>query len=213
MQDQSFIANIFIPNKGFDWRLTSSRLLYGSSGILVIFGIVVGQLDLNYDQNEQVKIVFFALMILALIGARWGAKEKERIFGLIEGQLEITTSYLSIKDKRYYWDSISNFSFNVLQVKGEPLHALKGIYKYYGGPAFSGGVNNYIKFTSSGKTVNIKFELSSYSHKFEFEKLFKALFVIGHIELTKTYNGLHLEYEEIQEIKKERAEYLTSKSL
>ncbi len=82
------------------------------------------------------------------------------------------------------------------------------ISRFCGGPAYSQGVNNFIEFIAADKKVKVFFQLETPSHKIELRKMIRLLFLNDRIDLSTTYLGLNLEYEEIQELKKAKIKYL-----
>ncbi len=158
--------------------------------------------------------VFIILCLLIIVGARWSFNEKQKKFGYLDGELKITEQNISINGKEYDWQEISNFSFDIQQVLNEPLWEDDswGAYRFYGGPSFSQGVDSYIDFDSTYGHIRTYFQLESSSHKVDLVNLIRRHFFLGNIELQRTYNGLHLEYEQIQELKKEKAQWANVKS-
>jgi hypothetical protein len=79
--------------------------------------------------------------------------------------------------------------------------------RYYGGPAYSQGVDSFIEFKFDGDKVEVFFQLENPSHIVELRRMMRLLFFHDRIDLSTTYLGLDLEYEEIQELKKAKIKY------
>lgn len=210
--EKEFKAEIFIANTGFDWRLNSNKLYYGGSVLLIPFLILAQYFDFN---TEFIQGISFGLIMLIVLGIRWRYSEKQKMFGKLNGTIQINDQFISINDKEYLWDEISNFSFNLLHVLEEQFWSdTYPINRYYfSGPAYSAGVDNYIEFNFKKELHSVFFQLKTHSHKTELSNILKRHFIMGHIELHRTYDGLHLEYEEIQELKKQKLEGTTVKSV
>lgn len=206
-----FKSTIFNPRTGIDFRLNSARLIYGSLGFMLLYLALTQLLQTN---SETDKAVFISLFLLIIVGARWSYNEKQKKFGYLTGELKITEQIISIDKKEFNWQEISNFSFDIQQVLDEPLWEddTWGAYRFYGGPSFSQGVDNYIEFDSPIGHIRTYFQLATPSQRVDLVNLLRRHFFLGNIELQRTYNGLHLEYEQIQELKKEKAEWVNLKS-
>ena len=209
MQEE-FQAKIFTIKPGFDWRLNSSRLFFGGFIFLILFLIFAQTFEFDL---QTVQSISFFLFVLIMVGSRWGYNEKQKKFGKIEGELRINDNSISIHGIGYELKEISNLAFNLLQVLDEQLWSESHpISRYYGGPAFSQGVDNYINFNFRNQQLKVHFQLETPSHKAELSNILKRHFFLGHIELQPTYDGLHLDYEQIQELKKRKLEWTKEKS-
>ena len=104
---------------------------------------------------------------------------------------------------------INQVKFGVFAILGEKLWSdTYPIARFYGGPAYSQGVDSFIEFKFDGDKVKVFFQLESPSHKVELRRMMRLLFFHDRIDLSTTYQGLNLEYEEIQELKKAKIKYL-----
>ncbi|WP_246581427.1 hypothetical protein [Echinicola shivajiensis] len=146
---------------------------------------------------------------MILYAAYWGSLEKEKKYGKLEGDLEICIERIRVNNNSYYWLEIDKFKFWLFQVVDELLFSeIYPIARYYGGPAYSQGGNNYVEFLASDKKVKVFFQLKTPSHKFELRRMMRLLLFHDRINLSTTYIGLNLEYEEIQELKKAKIKYI-----
>lgn len=208
--ESEFKAQIFSPRNGFDWRLNSSRLYLGGFISLISFLIFAQTFDFNHNFVQGISLL---LLIMIVIGSKWGYNEKQNKFGILEGELKISDELISINDTEYPWNKVSNFNFNLLLVLDEQLWSdTYPIGRYYGGPAFSQGVDNYLEFLFENEQLKVFFQLETPSHKVKLTKILKRHFFMGHIELQQTYDGLHLEYDQIQELKRQKSEWIDEKS-
>ena len=135
MKYPAFKAKIFIPSKGIDWRINSSRLLYGGFISLIIIAFIASQLSFSLSFDYLIRTLIFSLLGLILYASYWGAHENE-------------------------------------------------------------------------KKVIVFFQLETPSHKVELRRLMRLLYFNDRIDLSTTYLGLNLEFEEIQELKKAKIKYL-----
>lgn len=204
MEQSEFKAQIFKPKSGISLRLNSTRLIYGSLAIIILFAIWGDNLNLNFEEEQ---IVIWSLVALMIIGSRWGYHEKQRKHGDIDGTLNINIDNITADDKCFNWKDISNFQVSIGHVMDEPLYdQVFSHYRLYGGPAYSAGVNNFVSFNYNNEECKIFFRLDTPSHNAELKAMIRQLFFSGNIELQTTYNGLQLEYEQIQELKRQKQE-------
>lgn len=202
---EEFKAKIFKPSSGFDWKLNSSRLFFCGFLSIMILGLIAEILDLS---QNIVRPSFSVLVIVIIASSWWGYHERQKKHGRLSGELRITNIYVTIDEIDYPWKRISNFSFKILQVLDEQLwDEYYPITRYYGGPAFSQGVDNYIDFCCEDKHYRIFFQLETPSQKVLLKNVLKEHYFDGNIELKPTYDGLGLEYEEIQELKREKIKW------
>jgi hypothetical protein len=209
MNHPIFKAKIFIPSKGIDWRINSSRLMYGGFILLIAIAFIASQLSLTPTIDYLIRTFLLSLLALILYASYRGAHEKEKKFGKLEGLVKIRSDSIEFNDSLYSWSQIDQVKFGVFAVVGERLWSDNyPIAKYYGGPAYSQGVDNFVEFMAYGKKVKVFFQLESPSHKVELRRMMRMLFFHDRIDLSTTYLGLNLEYEEIQELKKAKIKYL-----
>ena len=200
-----FEAQIFLPSSSFDWRINSKRLFYGAFILLGALLIIDNSFQLDAFTTQVLTVTSFTIM---LTGSIWGYHAKERKHGELKGKLLISQESIQLDCKKYNWDEISDFSFNVQHVLNEDLWSeFYNRGRYAGGPAYSQGVDNWIDFQFKKERFKVFFQLQSPSHKVEFSRIMKLHFYENHIELNRTYDGLHLEYEQIQELKSKKDEY------
>lgn len=199
--ENGFEATIFTPSDSIDWRPTSLRLVYAG------YGLVLTSFILSYLFESDSYVLGTGLLgfIITAIGAVWGWTEKEQPNGRIYGKLRVNEDTITINQISYDWEKISDFSFNLLQVLNEYLHTSG--YRGHGGPAYSAGVDSYIEFTYDSEQLEIFFQVDTASHYVDISNAMKKLHFLGKVPLQRTYNGLHLSYEEIQELKKEKIEF------
>lgn len=214
MNHPRFKAKIFIPSKGIDWRINSSRLMYGGFILLITIAFVASKLSLTSSVDYLIRTLLISILGLILYASYRGAHEKEKKFGKLEGEVRISLDSIELNDSLYSWSQIDQVKFGVFAVVDEMLWSeTYPIARYYGGPAYSQGVNNFIEFKTADKKVKVFFQLETPSHKVEVRRIMRLLFFNDRIDLSTTYNGLHLEYEEIQELKMAKIKYLEEQQL
>lgn len=209
MNQPIFKAKIFIPSKGIDWRIDSSRLMYGGFILLITIGFIASQLSLSLSIDFLIRAILFSLMGLILFASYWGANENEKKFGKLEGEVRISLDSIDLNNSKYSWSQIDQVKFGVFAILGEKLWTdTYPIARYYGGPAYSQGVDSFIEFKFDGNKVKVFFQLENPSHKVELSRMMRLLFLHNRIDLFTTYLGLNLKFEEIQELKKAKIKYL-----
>ncbi|XOV94479.1 MAG: hypothetical protein ACFHWX_07195 [Bacteroidota bacterium] len=199
--ETGFEATIFTPSDRIDWRPTSSRLLYGGLAVVLTYSFL--KFIFEFEANFNGLAILF--LFISVAGAIWGWTEKERPNGRVYGTLIVSDEGITINGTRYKWSEISNFSFNLLHILGEYLHTIG--YRFYGGPAYSAGVDSYIEFSHESEQFKVFFRVNTPSHYADISNAFRKLYFIGKIQLQTTYNGLHLTYDEIQELKQGKLEF------
>ena len=204
MNLQVFEAKIFNPRKGIGFHLTSSRLYYGSLLLTLDFALLFKVID--YNSYQSFSAVFLILVVGGIIGAIWGTYSFEKKHGKLEGLLRVETSHLSIRRKNYSWNSISSISFNLGNIHGYDLEPGYR-FRFRGGPRYSAGLDNFIEFKHDSKKIKVQFQLTSLLQKEKLEKIIRYQFYLDRIPLVQTYDGLHLTYEEIQQLKKDTGHY------
>ncbi|MGY6523511.1 MAG: hypothetical protein ACXIUD_17400 [Mongoliitalea sp.] len=209
MKYPAFKAQIFIPSKGINWRINSSRLMYGGFILLITIGFIASQLSLSLSIDFLIRALLFSLLGLILYASYWGANENEKKFGKLEGEVRISLDSIDLNNTKYFWSQIDQVKFCVFAILGEKLWPdTYPIARYYGGPAYSQGVDSFIEFKFDGDKVKVFFQLESPSQKVELSRMIRLLFFNDRIDLSTTYLGLNLEYKEIQELKKAKIKYL-----
>ena len=203
MRTISFDATIFISGKGISWRITSRRLMNFSMLAFILIAITSSYFDLNTLSDYTVTLTLIILFSLMPIASYWGYHAKEYKYGKLEGYLSITTDGIAINEKIYSWPEIQDLQYKIDHTLNELLFPdmLYSEYRYYGGPAYSAGVGNYIAFKYNDEYFKFHFRLESPSHLVQYRNLVKSLYYNDHLPLNKTYEGLQLEYEEIQILK------------
>ena len=206
MPTTEFTALIFTPGKGLDLRLTSSRLTYISFGLAIAVSLLS-------RVTEAAKSHLLALTLLlgsgVIGGMIWGRYEKETYFGEIGGELKITDDHIIINHTEHSWEQLEAFRFKLGHAKGEPLYENShGFSRYRGGPAYSAGIDSFIAFKKEGREYRYQLFFEEYQQQFAFARIIKRHFYLGHIALITTYEGLRLDYDEIQKLKKEKKEFL-----
>jgi hypothetical protein len=209
MNHPVFKAKIFIPSKGIDLRVNSSRLMYGGFIFLITIASIASLLNLSLSVDYLIRTLLFSLLGLILFASYWGADENEKKFGKLEGEVRISLDSIDLNNSNYSWSQIDQVKFGVFAILGEKLWSdTYPIARYYGGPAYSQGVDSFIEFKFDGNKVKVFFQLESPSHKVELRRMMRLLFFHNRIDLSSTYLGLNMEYEEIQELKKAKIKYL-----
>lgn len=209
MNHPEFKAKIFIPSKGIDWRINSSRLMSGGFILLITIAFIASQLNLSLSVDYLIRTLLFSLLGLILFASYRGAYENEKKFGKLEGEVRISLDSIQLNDSLYSWSQIEQVKFGIFAVVGETLWSeWYPIARYYGGPSYSQGVNNFIEFMAAEKKAKFFFQLETPSHKVELRRMMRLLFFHDRIDLSTTYLGLNLEYEEIQELKKAKIKHL-----
>ena len=201
-----FTAQIFTPAIGLDLRLTSSRLTFISFGL----AIAVSLLSRVTEAAESHLLALTLLLGSGVIGGMiWARHEKETYFGEIDGELKITDDHIIINHTEHSWEQLEAFRFKLGHAKGEPLHENPhGFNRYRVGPAYSAGIDSFIAFKKEGKEYRYHLFFEEYQQQVAFARIIKRHFYLGHIALITTYEGLRLDYDEIQKLKKEKKEFL-----
>ena len=201
-----FTAQIFTPAIGLDLRLTSSRLTFISFGL----AIAVSLLSRVTEAAESHLLALTLLLGSGVIGGMiWARHEKETYFGEIDGELKITDDHIIINHTEHSWEQLEAFRFKLGHAKGESLHENPhGFNRYRVGPAYSAGIDSFIAFKKEGKEYRYHLFFEEYQQQVAFARIIKRHFYLGHIALITTYEGLRLDYDEIQKLKKEKKEFL-----
>ncbi|KYG74447.1 hypothetical protein EV198_1089 [Roseivirga ehrenbergii] len=203
MRTISFNAKLFTPGKGISWKITSRRLMNFSWLSFMLIVITSSYFELNAYYDYTVTLTLIILFSLMPIASYWGYHAKEYKYGKLEGYLSITTDGIAINEKIYSWPEIQDLQYKVGHTLNELLFddILFDKYRYYGGPAYSAGVDSYISFKYNDEYFKFGFRLESPSHLVQYRNLVKSLYYNDYLPLNKTYEGLQLEYEEIQILK------------
>ncbi len=134
MKHPVFKAKIFIPSKGIDWRVNSSRLMYGGFILLITIAFIASQLSLSLSFDYLIRTLLFLLLGLILYATYWGAHENAKKFGKLEGEVSISLDSIEFNDYLYSWSQIDQVKFGVFAVVGEMLWSdTYPIARYYGG--------------------------------------------------------------------------------
>lgn len=182
--------------------------MYGGYILFLMIGLIASQVNLSSNIDYSIRTLLFSILGMIFYSAYWGSREKEKKYGKLEGELEICVERIRINDYSYSWTEIEKFEFRTFQVVDEKLWSeTYPIARYYGGPAYSQGVNNFIEFMVDDKKVKVFFQLETPSHKVELKRMMRLLLFHDRIDLSTTYLGLNLDYEEIQKLKKAKAKY------
>jgi hypothetical protein len=212
MNHTEFKSKIFVPAVGFDWRISSSRLMYGGYLVLVIILLIASNLDLTDYADSLTRILSFSILGIIIFANFWGTREKEMKHGKLKGDLLLSLDYISVNDTRYSWSQLVEFKLGLFSVRDEKLWSeTYSIAKYYGGPAYSQGVDNYIQIKTRDQRISIFFQLETPSHEVELRRIMRLLFFNDRLDFSTTYFGLNLEYAAIQEFKKAKIKYLEEK--
>lgn len=183
--------------------------MYGGYFLFLTIAIVVSQVNLSSNIDYSIRALLISILGLILYAAYWGSQEKENKNGKLEGELEICVAGIRINNTSYSWLEIDKFKFRIFQVVDEMLFSeIYPIARYYGGPAYSQGVDNFIEFKTTDKKVKVFFQLENPTHKVEFRRIVRLLFFNNLLDLSTIYLGLNLGYEAIQELKKAKIKYL-----
>ncbi|KYG79697.1 hypothetical protein AWW67_10245 [Roseivirga seohaensis] len=203
MRTISFDATIFTPGKGISLKITSRRLMNFSWSGIIFIAITYSYFDLNSPPDHPVTYVIAVLASLMPIASYWGYHAKEHKHGKLEGELSVTNDGITINEETYSWPKIKDLQYKVGHTLNELLFddILFDRYRYYGGPAYSAGVDSYISFKYNDEYFKFRFRLETPSHLVQYRNLIKSLYYNDYLPLNKTYEGLQLEYEEIQILK------------
>lgn len=205
MAIQPFDATIFKPGKGIGFFISSSRLYFGSMVLILVISLLFKAF--KYENQAGYTAVFLVLGTSTLIGSIWGTYSFEKKNGKLKGLLKVTSKYIEINGVKYEWSEISNISFNLGDLYGYDYDP--GPYqRFRGGPRYSSGLSNFIEFEHQLKTIKVQFQLVSLVQKQKIEHIIRYQFYNNIIPLSRTYTGLHLSYEEIQNLKREKDVYL-----
>ena len=101
MKYPAFKAKIFILSKGIDWRINSSRVMYGGFIFLITIASIASQLNLSLSVDYVIRTLLFSLLGLILSASYWGARENEKKFGRLEGELKISLDSIEVNDFSY----------------------------------------------------------------------------------------------------------------
>ncbi|RED95557.1 hypothetical protein [Marinoscillum furvescens] len=210
MQSSEFKATIFNPGSGIPFCLNSKTLIYGSLATLSIIVLFDSHLHLTSSDMQIIAVLLFMLMI---VGSYWGLHEKQKKHGKLNGILSINLNSIIVDGDEIPWDELTNFQFGTGPVLNEPLWVgLDARYRFFGGPAYSAGVDHFVSFDHKDRRRKIFFRLDSPSQKVKFESLMRQKFLDSHIQLQPTYDGLRLTYEEIQQLKKQKSDLAKNES-
>jgi len=158
MKHPVFKAKIFIPSKGIDWRINSSKLMYGGFFLLVMIAFAASRLTLFLSIDYLIRSLLISIFGLILYASYWGAYEIEKKFGNIKGEVKISLDSIVLNDSFYFWSQIDQVKFGVFAIVGEMLWSKTiPITRYYGGPAYSQGIDNFIEFKADGQKVKVFF--------------------------------------------------------
>lgn len=178
MDYTEFKSKIFVPAVGFDWRVTSSRLMYGGYLVLVIILLIASNLDLTDYADYLTRILSFSILGIIIFASFWGTREKEKKHGKFKGDLLLSLDYISVNNTRYSWSQLVEFKLGLFSVLDEKLWSeTYSVAKYYGGPAYSQGVDNFIQFKTGDQRIKIFFQLETPSHKVELSRIMQLLFI------------------------------------
>lgn len=208
-EEKVFKAQIFKKGKGISLRINSTRLVI--IGFILMFLIPGNYSNKDYVDDPISLLIVLIPIIIIFIGNRWGLSEKQKKHGKLEDELQITDETLVFDNKIYNWEFISNFKFDALEVCDEEFEVIFAYHRYMGGPRYSAGVDNWIEFNYDNQLKKVFFKLEYLSHKIDFIQMMRFQFYSGRIGLTQTYDGLHLEYEEIQQLKTQKVEFKNKK--
>jgi hypothetical protein len=103
MKHPVFKAKIFIPSKGIDWGVNSSRLMYGGFIFLITIASISSQLNLSLSIDYLIRTLLFSLLGLILFASYWGAHENEKKFGKLEGEVRISLDSIDLNNTKYSW--------------------------------------------------------------------------------------------------------------
>jgi hypothetical protein len=106
MKLPAFKAKIFVPFKGIDLRVNSSRLMYGGFISLITIASIASQLNLSLSIDYLIRTLLFSLLGLILFASYWGAHENEKKFGKLEGEVRISLDSIDFNNSKYSWSQI-----------------------------------------------------------------------------------------------------------
>lgn len=145
-----------MPSKGIDWRINTSKLIYGGYFFLLLTLLLAGMEAFSTSADNLIELFGFFMLGIILFGSYLGAHEKEKKHGVLDGELEFGLDGINLGDVSYSWDEVSNFKLGLFAVLDEMLWSeTYFITRYYGGPAYSQGVDNFFEFTSANKKVKV----------------------------------------------------------
>ncbi|MGY6560418.1 MAG: hypothetical protein ACXIT9_14165 [Nitritalea sp.] len=121
MNPPLFKAKIFISLKGMDWRINSSKLMYGGFILLITIASIASQFKLSLPVDYLIRTILFSLLGLILFASYWGTHENEKKFGKIEGELRISLDSIDVNNSNYSWNQIDQVKFGVYAILGEKL--------------------------------------------------------------------------------------------
>jgi hypothetical protein len=113
MNHPVFKAKIFIPSKGIDLRVNSSRLMYGGFIFLITIASIASQLNLSLSVDYLIRTLLFSLLGLILFASYRGAHENEKKFGKLEGEVRISLDSIDFNNTKYSWSQIDQVKFGV----------------------------------------------------------------------------------------------------
>jgi hypothetical protein len=121
MNHPIFKAKIFIPSKGIDLRVNSSRLMYGGFILLIAIAFIASQLSLTPSIDYLIRTFLLSLLALIFYASYRGAHEKEKKFGKLEGLVKIRLDSIDFNNSKYSWSQIDQVKFGVFAILGEKL--------------------------------------------------------------------------------------------
>jgi hypothetical protein len=189
-----FKSRTFKVSKWNFLRITSFKLRVWPLIIAVIICASFSLLSSKAIPDNLLKFVFVTALFSMMMGQIWSAFEKEKILGDFTGELRISENNISINQNQY--ENFKIIELDRTNFKGEQSHSSNYV------PRYSMGVSNYITIEANENSVyKIQFELNSEEQKNSFDQIIGLLIQQNKINFEKAYNGLHLNYEEIQKLK------------
>lgn len=185
-----YALKAFIRKPGPDLRLTSIRLVLFALGWFVLQFMFE---KVTSYSSEDFGIFVYTPIAIFFTAFIWGFFERETKHLRFYAQAQLTADGIFLESKTISWTTIS--ALKTGNVLGENIfNKMKFV-----GPKYSSGLNSYLQ-TESGDTYHFLFE--SYKDQSQFEKIMKDQYKRGSLKLTIVSDGLNLDNEAIQELKK-----------
>ncbi len=152
-----------------------------------------------FELNDQtMESVFFLLFIILISTYPWAFIEHERKHQNQIGVMLFTENEIEIvgQSQKFEWSEVVGLGTG--EVKGENIFSWYGIQ----GPKYSAGQNAFLKFNPDSEIEKIHLKFETFKDQRIFKEILFDQYSRGNLQLTTVYNGLGLEYEEIQKLKK-----------
>lgn len=183
---------VFIKKAGPDLRITSFRLVMFSALILLITLVLNHIFEGECAFNKLIPIAGFCV----IIGVVWNYFEHETKHLEFFGLGAIKTDLIHLEKDPLMWS-------NVVRVCIGPV-LKEDVFNWalHIGPKYSAGLDSFFELEDGRR---FHFLLETYREQSRFERIIKDQYLRGNLALETVYDGLKLDYEEIQELKRAKS--------